>query len=253
MIGADVLIVDLEPEGFAHLSEVLSHRLYRTSSEIQILHSSGQVLNVVDTREGVVDRYRESFDDPQARAEEIFQEASETGVQRVLVVDKNGIDSLCEAQVRLAMSIDTQTDLLWRGNEEFLRSSAVAVAPEPAVSPWPRISDRLKSIGGEWWVVLGAWKEEDLYLSLIAKVEGGLVTFATSADGFGERPPRGQSGRLIEMVEGRGPVAVALLCDILELDRILRLEDPLGELAVLQEADGIFDVRGLGQLIGEGS
>lgn len=250
MIAADVLIVDLEPEGFAHLSEVVSHRIYRASSEIQILHSAGEVLNVVDTREGVVDRYRESFDDPQARAEELLREA---GVERVLVVDKNGIDSLCEAQVRLAMSIDTQTELLWRANEEFLRSSAVAVAPKPAVSPWPQIFDRMKAIGGEWWVVLGAWKGEDLYLSLIAKVEGRLVTFATSADSFGERPPRRESSRLIEMVERRGPVAVALLCDIVELDRILTLEDPLGELAGLQEADGVFEVRGLAELIGERS
>lgn len=248
MIGADVLIVDLEPEGFAHLSEVVSHRIYRTSSEIQILHSGGQVLNVVDTREGVVDRYREPFNDPQARAEEIFREA---GVQRVLVVDKSGIDSLCEAQVRLAMSIDTQTELLWRANEEFFRSPAVAVTPKPPPSPWPEIFDRMKTIGDEWWAVLGAWKGEDLYLSLIAKVEGGLVTFATSADGFGERPSRRESGRLIEMVESRGPMAVALLCDILELDRILTLEDPLGELAGLEEGEGIFEVRGLVELIGE--
>lgn len=250
MIAADVLIVDLEPEGFAHLSEVLSHRIYRTSSEIQILHTGGQVLNVVDTREGVIDRYRESFDDPQERAEEIFQEA---GVKRVLVIDKSGIDSLCEAQVGLAMTIGTQTELLWRANEEFFRSPAVAVAPKPALSPWPGIFDGMKTIGDEWWMVLGAWKGEDLYLSLIAKVEGGLVTFATSADGLGERPRRRESGRLIEIVESRGLVAVALLCDILELERILNLEDPLGGLAGLEESEGIFEVRGLVELIGKRS
>lgn len=50
MIHPEALIIDLEPEGFSRLSEIVSKGLYSSRPEIHLLHASGRVTNVVHTR-----------------------------------------------------------------------------------------------------------------------------------------------------------------------------------------------------------
>ncbi|MGH2811085.1 MAG: hypothetical protein ACRDI1_00020 [Actinomycetota bacterium] len=243
LIAPDALIVDLEPEGFARLSEVASHRLYAVGHEVHVLHASGSVLNAVDTKTGVVDRFREQFDDPVVRAREIL---NESGADRAVLIDVDGIGDLPAKQVDLARGTATQTELLSSGNRLFWDHPAVTVAPAPPASPWPRIFERMRSLGKDYWAVLGAWSGEELFLSLIARVERGQVTLLVSADHFGERPDRPQAHRLIEMVEERGPVRVALLCDLADFERCLRAGDPFEELRSLT---GAIDTRGVAELL----
>jgi hypothetical protein len=245
MIHPDALIVDLEPEGFAKLCEVASHRLYAVPVEIQLLHRSGEVLNVLDTKEGVLDRFREPFQDPSARAQEVLEES---GAERVILIDCDAIEDLCGAQVELARTVQTQTELLWRANELFFKHPAVAVAPLPELSPWPALSAAARNLD-DYWAVLGTWEGDALFLSLIARVESGLVTHLTSADHFGVRPMRTDATKLIEAVEQRGPVDVALLCDFSQFERALTEEDPLRGLKALAEGEVIFQ-RGLDELFG---
>lgn len=249
MIAPDVLIVDLEPKGFALLSELASRRVYRTASEIHLLHSSGRVLNVVHTTEGVIERFREPFDDPASRAIDIL---GASGAERVILIDKDSIDELSAAQVELARRVETQTELLWRANDVFFTTSGVAVAPGPSPSSWGGLFERARVIGEDYWAVLGAWSDERLTVSLIARIAGGLIKLLTSADHFGERPDRSRAPRLIEMVEETGPVKLALGCDLEDLGRLLSADDPLAALADLIAGEVIFERGVAGMLAGGG-
>lgn len=247
MIAPDVLIVDLEPEGFALLSELASKRVYRTAPEIHVLHRSGKVLNVVHTTEGVIDKFREHFDDPASRAREIL---ATSGAERVILVDKDPISELSTAQVDLARRVETQTELLWRANQMFFSAPGVAVSPKAKPSFWGAIFERAAAPRGDYWAVFGAWSEEMLAVSLIARIQRGLITLLTSADHFGERPGRSQASRLIDMVEEQGPVVLALGCDLDDLKRLFSSEDPLAELSDLIRREVIFE-RGVGGLLPE--
>jgi hypothetical protein len=232
LISPDAEIVELETAGFGRLSEVLSHRVYATKHEIHVLHRSGEVLNVVDTKDGVIDKYRESFEDASARADEIRRDSK---VDRVILVDNDLAPALQTEIVELSRGINTQTELLWTAHESFFAHASVAVAPELPPSPWPKIFNGLKSLGSDYWAVVGTWKDDELFLSLIGRFESGVLTKLYSADRLSVRPGRSEAMNLVEEVEAWGPVKLALLCDMEDLERSLEKEDPLMELVRIKD------------------
>lgn len=241
MISPQVAMIDLESEGLGRLNQMMSKRLWRSRHELHVLHRSGEVINVVDTKQGHIDGHRERIVDPAARAEELL---AISGAERVILVDHDRAEELSASLVQLAASATSQTNLLWLAEEAIFEHPAIAVAPTPRPSIWEHISRNAAELGDDYWAVLGAWDGEELALSLIARVEQGLITVLTSADHFHIRPARSDGMQLIDAVEARGPVKAALLCDISLLDDLFADEDPTAFAATLAERSSLYR-RGL--------
>lgn len=220
MIAPGIEMVDFDPDGFAHVCSLLSRR-ERTRPELHVLHDSGRVLRVVHTERGTVGEFHESFDDSHRRAAEILVQSD---VSRVILADRSRLGVLGARIDALGTREATQAELLWGASETFWSHPAIATSPDPPRRSLPALYERLLSLGDDWWGVLGAWREEELAVSVVARFEAGAFTYATSA---AHRYPRAEALRMIEAVESQGPVRVALLCDVDSLDRILLASDPI--------------------------
>lgn len=240
MISPDVRIVDLEPEGFGHVNQVLSRRAAKQGPEIHLLHDAGKVLNVVHTAEGVIADYRGNFTSPQSRAEEI---RSMSGVARVILIDQSLISGLPSRLVGIASSVHSQGELLWEGAAAFWSDPGIATAPAPPIPPWPKVHDRIKSFGDDFWVLLAAWEGERPAVDLLGHFQDGYLTLITS---LGNLPPRAEAVTALERAESLGPLPLALLCDLESLDRILSAPEPIEE---LRNLTGVISARGIEELI----
>lgn len=229
MIDPDIRIVDLDTEGFAHLSEVLSRRAIGQKPEIHVLHDAGKVLNVVHTSSGVIAEHRGDFTDAHMRAEQILKD-SDAG--RVVMIDKSMILDLPAQQVELAKQSYGQGELLWKSSEAFWTSPGVATAPAPPIPSWLKLQERIQSFGDDFWAVVVASD-----ICLVGHFEGGYLTLLTS----------GNPESAIEETEQRGPVPLALVCDLELFDAVLSAPDPLQKLG--EVLPGATLARGIKELI----
>lgn len=211
MIAADVRMVDLDPSGFPWLCSLLARRDRAATPTLQVLHDAGRVLNVVHTVRGRVSHHREPFGDPQSRARELLVS---TDAERVVLIDRSKLDNLWAEIEALARPEVSQPELLWASNDRFWSHPAVATAPAAPRSAYPWVHGWFTSLGPDWWGLVGAWRGEELVLSLVFHVRDGLVRAVTSGDAFGwPRPPRRRAMNLVERAERLGPVPLAVLCD----------------------------------------
>lgn len=246
MIAPDIAIERLEPEGFAHLCGVLSRRGRGGDPEIQILHERGEVLKVVHSEKGSIDDFNEPFEEPSRRAAEILKSSA---VSRVVMLDKQRLGDLSARQVELAKASPTQTELLWNCAELFWEHPAISTAPDRPRSPWDRISKHLTSLGDDFWILLAAWRGEDLFLTLAAHLEKGNITRLTSVDGLGgPRPQRGDATELLEWGETLGDLPIVLFCDLNEMDSVLIDADPVRALATLLDEGRVIREKGIQEL-----
>lgn len=241
MIAPEVAIVDLEPDGFATLCALMAGRERARRPVLQILHEDGRVLRVVHSTRGALEEHHEPFTEPERRAEELLEQ---TGVGRVVLLDRRGLGALAREIDGFATPGRTQAELLWAANERFWANPCVATAPAAPRIPWAGMGDRLTAWGPQAWGVLAAWRGEELAFTLIARIEHGRVTLLSSGMRFGwPRPPREEAMRIVECAEGLGHVPLALLCDVDALERMLSHEDALVGLQELA-AECIYE-RGL--------
>lgn len=241
MISPDVQIVDLEPDGFAHLCRLMSPRVYSTGRDLQILHADGRVVAAVDTRDGVVtSAYTGPVPDPD-------EALNRSGADRVIMVDRTMSDDLAQALLEAARTSPTQAELFWTSQATFWAHPAVTVRPPVGASVWPGLHAWLKGLGPETWAVLGAWRGDDLALSLVVRFRDGDADLITSADHFGVRPPRAEAQRLVDIVSERGPVELALLCDLSDLESVISAPDPWTQLRAV--SDRSIASRGLDRML----
>lgn len=234
MIAPGIEIVDLDPDGFAHLCALMARR-ERARTQLQVLHDGGKVLRVVHSTHGALPRHREPFDDPHARAAQLL---ADTDVDQVVLLDRGGLDDLTAAVDALATPERTQPEMLWLANQTFWSHPCVACAPAPPPSRWPAIQAALRSLGDDYTAVLGVWRGDDPFLTLVGRVTGGILVSLTSAH---EPPPRSRAPELVERLERERPVPLAALCDLDVLDAVVLAEDVV---AAARTADWIFERGG---------
>ena len=247
MIHPDISIVDIEPEGFAHVSEVLSHRGLNSGFEIQVLHDSGRVLNVVSTKEGTIQQYREPFEDGAVRAEEIL---STSEASRVVLIDRSKIGGLPARLAEIAKASFGQGDFFWAGSEAFWTNPGVSTAPDPPIPPWTRLGGAIRLLGDDFWAVVASWRGEEPVVCLIAHFIDGYIRLLTSLDHFKMRQPRRVDALdVLRRIEEMGAVRLALLCDIDVLDEILGAQDAIEALGRASRSDGVIEARGIPEIL----
>lgn len=234
MIAPDVRMTWLDPEGFAWLNRVVRRRRDEDVL-LSVLHEGDRVLQVVHARDGVVSGVLERVGPDRAATAEALR--AQTGVDRVLLIDRARIGEVAADVVDLAASTRVQGQLLLGAQERFWSSSAVATSPEPPISPWPPVVAALRAIG-DGVVLLGAWRGEVCLLTLRCVVEAGLVVDVTS---LADPPPR---ARCEEAVRQAGADA-ALLLDAAVAERILLAPSPLVELGAARAAGEVLACIGL--------
>ncbi len=241
MIAPDLRMVDLDPTGFPWLCGLLARRDRTPTPSLQVLHDGGRVLNVVHTVRGRQPGHREPFDDPHARAAELL---ASTDVERVVLIDRSELDNLWAEIEAFARPEVTQPELLWASNDRFWSHPAVVTAPAAPRSPYPWVHGWFSSLGPDWWGLVGAWRDEELVLSVVFHVRDGLVRTVTSGEAFGwPRLPRRRAMNLVERAERLGPVPLAVLCDADALEAALT-EPELGA-ALERLVDGAIHHRGI--------
>ncbi|HEX9767202.1 MAG TPA: hypothetical protein VGA36_10600, partial [Nitriliruptorales bacterium] len=199
-------------------------RVYSSGRDLQVVHDDGRVIAAVDTREGVVtSRYAGPVPDP----DELLDRS---GADRVILVDRSLSDGLATSLLTASRNSPTQAELFWNSQAAFWAHPAVSVRPPVGGSVWPGLHARLKELGPQVWAVLGAWRGDELALSLIVRFRDGDADLITSADHFGLRPPRAEAHRLVDAVSERGPVELALLCDLSDLESVIAAPDPWAQL-----------------------
>jgi len=224
VIAPDVLITGVEPDGFGLICAIAETRQRRVQRVLSVLHDDGAVVNVVCSRDGVLDAHREPFDDAQQRATALL---AESGADRVVLYDRTRLDDLAAQLAAIPTTTRPQQEVFWANADAFWASPAIATAPAPPHDPWravPRILRRAE--GG--WALLALYDGERCAATLLTEVHQGLVQRITSLDAIAgaTRPPRSAVARLVADVEAHlGAVRIALVCDLADLAAAFRQDD----------------------------
>ena len=248
MIDPDVVIVDLEPDGFAWLSALVGRRMHAPVDEIQVLHRDGRVLRASHGRLGLL-----AADHPIAgHGVEVRDGAAfaarlraHEDADRVTVLDADGLVDLNHRINELAAGAATQPELLVEAVASWWAHPAVVTDPEP---PTGLMARRMANVrrAGTWWAVLGVWRDDELFASLIARVVDGTIDRITSASAFGVRPQRADALDLVAAVEREGSVRVLVLADVADIEAVVGAPDPFE--ALFERRSGLMAHRGLGLL-----
>lgn len=226
MIDAGIRIVDLDPDGFSWLNDLLLKRDVARRSTVSVLHDGSRVIQVAGTAAadaGVA--AGDAVDDPEALADLVL---TRTGADEVTVLDRRGLDELSSDVVDLARRCASQGELLWRSRERWNNHPAVVLRPSPEPSRWPPVQELLARVPDDHWLVLQV--DGDAPFALAGRVRGGLLVELTS------RP-----------VEG--PVSASIRAPREHVARVLGAGDPLAELVELLDDDAV-DHLGLDLLRG---
>lgn len=216
MIAPDVVITDLEPDGFYLICQIAEQRQRRSERIVSLLHDGGEVVNVVDSRDGVLDAHREPFADADQRATTLL---AETGAERVVLYDRTRLHDLAQRLAAIPATALPQQQVFWDNADAFWSSPAIATAPARRPDPW-RVAPAILRRAEGAWALLALYDGERCAATLLAQVSGGMVSAVTSldaVDGAG-RPPRHRAAELVDVVESHlGPVRLGLICDVAEL------------------------------------
>jgi hypothetical protein len=245
VIAADVVITDVEPDGFGLLCALAAARQRRPRRVVSVLHHAGTVLNVVCSRDGVLDAHRETFADAPQRAATLL---TETGADRVVLYDRALLHHLANRLARIPATTLPQQRVFWDNADAFWSSPAITTAPAPPVNAWRRAPEILQRAEGGW-ALLALYEGDRCASTLLAAVGGGLVTTITSLDAIPEatRPPRAGATQLVDAVERHlGPVRLGLICDVADLAAALEGDDvPAAVVALAEHAIWSRGLEGL--------
>lgn len=224
MIAPDVLITDLEPDGFLLICQIAEQRQRRAERVVSLLHDAGDVVNVVCSVNGVLDGHRESFADAQQRAESLL---AETGADRVVLYDRTQLEELAGRLADIPVTTLPQQQVFWDNADAFWSSPAIATAPPRPRDPWRVAPSILRRAEGRW-ALLALYDGDRCAATLLAQVSGGMVRAVTSLDAVEDavRPERDGAARLVQTVESHlGAVRLGLICDAADLAAAFDADD----------------------------
>jgi len=224
VIAPDVVITDLEPGGFYLICQIAEQRQRRAGRVVSVLHDAGEVVTVVDSRDGVLDAHREPFTDAQERAATLLDE---TGAGRVVLYDRTQLDDLAGRLADIPVTVLPQQRVFWDNADAFWSSPAIVTAPPLRPDPW-RVAPAILRRAEGGWALLALYDGERCAATLLAKVSGGMVCAVTSLDAVegAERSPRDRAAELVDIVEAHlGAVRLALVCDVSALSAAFDEDD----------------------------
>jgi hypothetical protein len=239
VIAPDVVITDLEPDGFYLICQIAEQRQRRAERVVSVLHDAGEVVTVVDSHGGVLDAHREPFTDAQDRGAALL---AETGADRVVLYDRAQLDELASRLADIPVTVLPQQRVFWDNADAFWSSPAIATAPPHHPDPW-RVAPALLRRAEGGWALLALYDGERCAATLLAQVSGGMVCAVTSLDAVdgAERPPRDRAAELVEIVESHlGAVRLGLICDAADLSAAFDQDDVPAAVAALARDRAIW-------------
>lgn len=240
MIAPDVLVLDMEPDGFAWLCDLARQRQSKPSTWGWVVHRAGKVV----TSSGMHLQPGSVLPDDLDRAPAALLERS--GLERVVMLDAGSTHELAQALDQVATPSATQFRLFAGSTAAFWGSPAVRTAPAPPTNPWEAVEAWLGALG-HGRLVLAVYDDAgDLRLSLVAEVNGGVVTKITSSEGAGvPSVSRSSMPDLLAHLEMEAPVTAALACSSAQFESMMADADlPAAALALADGGEAIY-ARGL--------
>lgn len=236
MISPKVRMTDLD-DGFARLCGLVARRDQRVASVLTVLHDAGDVINVVHSGRGAVPEFREPITDPLRDAVAM---RTATSVDRVVLIDRRGLDALSADVVALARSTPVQSELLIAAQERFWSHPSVVTVPEPPRSPWPAVQRALAAMADDW-LLLVVWDGDAVCSSVLTHVVDGLIVDVSSLPG--PFPRKEEAVRLVDVVAV--PLTAVLAVDLGDLEHLVRAERPLDALRALLDGGGTLHSSGI--------
>jgi len=180
VIDPAVPITHLDPDGMRRLMSLVVQRSGADDIQLTVLHDAGRVVGVVHSVEGHVDGHREPVSDPQATAAALLKE---TGVDRVVVLDRPRLEDLAAAVVDAARWNPSQGDLLLAAHDLYWSHPAVATAPAPPLPTWAPFRDLLRALPDGWLhIQVGGAGEDEPVLVACLRLANGSISEITGRD-----------------------------------------------------------------------
>lgn len=206
MIDPAIRMVDVEPDGFAIVSQLMSEHLHQPQKELHVLHRDGVITRAVLTQTGVD---LSLIGTPFTGARALYDEGQ---LSRVIAVDEVLLSDLGPSLAE-AGSAPTQDEMFVRSRRTFLASPAVDVYPAPAHGEWERWSRHLFGLGDDYVGVIAGFDGGVCVFSLVARIHNGLVTDVTSLPGA-IGTVESSASSLIDTAGLRGTVKIAVAADL---------------------------------------
>lgn len=176
MIDPAIKMVDVEPDGFAIVSQSMSEHLHQPQNELHVMHRDGVITRAVLTQTGV-DSSLIGTSFTGARA--LYDDGK---LSRVIAIDEMLLSDLGPS-LAAAGSAATQDEMFVRSRRTFLASPAVDVYPAPVHGEWERWSRHLAGLGDDYLGVIAGFDDGVCVFSLVARIHNGLFTDVTSLPG----------------------------------------------------------------------
>lgn len=179
MIAPGLRVVDVEPEGFGVLNQLISRHDRPASAELHVLHDRGRVLRVVHTLAGPTTEHREPLGADLARAAAELRRR--TGVDRVVLVDRDELSALSPALSACGQPEVDQPTAFRRSHEVFWASDAVVTDPAPPSSaPWLELEHHLRGLGDDYWGLLAGYDGEHCAFTASGRFVSGQLVHLSS-------------------------------------------------------------------------
>ena len=215
MIAPGLRVVDVEPDGFGVLNALASRYDRPVAAELHVLHDRGAVLRVVHTLAGPSAEHDGHLgDDLAAAAAELRRR---TGVDRVVLVDRDGLSELAQPLAACGSPQVDQPTAFRRSHELFWASAAVVTDPEPpSWASWVALEEHLRALGDDYWALLAGYDGDLCAFTLLARFVTGQLTHLTSLQPvLGDaRPPAEDVAALVAAAETTGPLPLVLVAPL---------------------------------------
>lgn len=234
MIAPAIRIVDVDPEAFGLLNDLAVRLVHRGAHEVHIVHSAGRVMRAVDTRDGLLDPETIALTTDLAASARSLR--AQLGADRVVLVDRAGLEALAPSLAAAGPGTVDQTAMLRESTARFWSSAAVTTDPERPRDRWLPVVGALRELPSPASAVLIAYDGERTAIALQATIEGGWVVEVSS---MAEPPERDVAALQTVGAE------VALIVDLDQLVKLSVAPDPWACLAALPKDPRTLVARGL--------
>lgn len=214
MIAPGIRVVDVEPSGFGELCALVSRYDRPSRGELHVLHDRGRVLRVVHTQDGPSQHRDHLGADLPAAAQRL---RTSTGVDRVVLVDRDGLLALSPVLAAAGPSDIDQPEMLRRSTSAFWASPAVVTDPAPpSVASWQRLAEHLRRLGDDYWGLLAGYDGDTCVFTVVGRfVDGQLVLMTSLRSVLGDdRPTAAKADQLVAAAEQHGPLPLVIVAPV---------------------------------------
>lgn len=144
MLDPSIAMHDLDGCGFDLLNALAERRQVNSVHELQVLHESGRVLAVVDSRVGSLIGPHPPVVDPAAA---VIYWRTRTGAERVLLADADTFRYLARLEANCAGTDCSQAELFTRLTAAFWTAEGVVADPPVDPTDWAPLAKALAELG----------------------------------------------------------------------------------------------------------